>query len=141
MTRILLTTAAAIAFLLSAGTVSAQKLDANGRCHSASGQFAKAEVCGGAASLKATKSAKAAPAMAAMSATPAAAAKAEKCRDDKGHFIKCGAAPAAAAMSAKAPAAPAAAAMSAKAPAAKAARCKNAKGKFAKCGSPGATPA
>ena len=138
MTRILLTTAAAIAFLLSAGTVSAQKLDANGRCHSASGQFAKAEVCGGAASLKATKSAKAAPAMAAMSATPAAAAKAEKCRDDKGHFMKCGAAPAAAAMSAKAPAA---AAMSAKAPAAKAARCKNAKGKFAKCGSPGATPA
>ena len=139
MTRTLLTTAAAIAFLLSAGTVSAQKLDANGRCHGASGQFAKAEVCGGASSLKATKSAKAAPAMAAMSAKPTTAAKADKCRDDKGHFIKCGAA--AAAMSAKAPAAPAAAAMSAKAPTAKSARCKNAKGKFAKCGSPGATPA
>ena len=138
MTRTLLTAAAAIAFLLSAGTVSAQKLDANGRCHSASGQFAKAEVCGGASSLKATKASKAAPAMTPMSAKPAAAAKAEKCRDDKGHFIKCGAAPAAAAMSAKAPAA---AAMSAKAPPAKSARCKNAKGKFAKCGSPGATPA
>jgi hypothetical protein len=28
---------------------SAQKLDANGRCHAANGEFAKAEVCGGVA--------------------------------------------------------------------------------------------
>jgi len=43
------TLAIAAAFALAAGSASAQKLDANGKCHDASGKFAKAEVCKGAA--------------------------------------------------------------------------------------------
>ncbi len=43
-----LTLLAATAFALSlAGVSSAQKLDANGKCHAADGKFAKAEVCAG----------------------------------------------------------------------------------------------
>ncbi|HEV7384786.1 MAG TPA: hypothetical protein VGN89_07890 [Phenylobacterium sp.] len=86
--------AAAAAALLFAGSASAQKLDANGRCHDAKGQFAKAEVCGG-ASMKASKSSKAA-ASATSAATPAAAtaaatsAKPQRCKNDKGKFAKCG---------------------------------------------------
>lgn len=58
-------------------------------------------------------------AVAAMFAVPSAsyAQAPERCRDDKGKFMKC-----------PAPAA------------ASSARCKDAKGKFAKCGSPGAKP-
>ena len=36
------------AFALAATAASAQKLDANGKCHAADGKFAKAEVCSGA---------------------------------------------------------------------------------------------
>jgi hypothetical protein len=44
-----LTMLATAAFALSlAGVASAQKLDANGKCHAADGKFAKAEVCAGA---------------------------------------------------------------------------------------------
>ncbi len=91
MLKSTLLAAAAAAFLF-AGSASAQKLDANGRCHDAKGQFAKAEVCGG-ASMKAGKSKAAASATAA--ATPAAAragaaAKPQKCKNDKGKFAKCG---------------------------------------------------
>ncbi|HEY3949607.1 hypothetical protein [Phenylobacterium sp.] len=42
-----LTIAAALA--LAAGTASAQKIDANGKCHGPDGKFAKMEVCKGAA--------------------------------------------------------------------------------------------
>jgi hypothetical protein len=94
---------AAVAILLTAGSASAQKLDANGRCHDAKGQFAKAEVCSG-ASAKSSKAAKAtkttpsamsssSPASAtAPAATPAPAgkAKAQRCKNDKGKFAKCG---------------------------------------------------
>ena len=91
MLKSTLIAAAAAAFLF-AGSVSAQKLDANGRCHDAKGQFAKAEVCAG-ASMKAGKSKAAASATAA--ATPAAAtagasAKPQKCKNAKGKFAKCG---------------------------------------------------
>ena len=130
MLRKFIVAGAALALLLSAGSAAAQKLDANGRCHDASGQFAKAEVCGGGAtSLKATPKAatKSASAAAAKPMAAAAPATAEKCRDDKGHFVKCGAAPTSA--------------MSATTTPAKPAKCKDDKGKFAKCGSPGAKPA
>lgn len=106
--------AAAAVALLFAGSASAQKLDANGRCHDASGKFAKAEVCGGTSKAAPAKTAsattattKTASAKPAKSATPAASA--------------------ATSASATAKAAPT--------------KCKNAKGKYAKCGSPGATPA
>lgn len=55
-------------------------------------------------------------ALLATSGSPALAG--ERCRDAKGHFIKCAAKPT---------------------PAPK--RCRNAAGKFAKCGTPGAKPA
>lgn len=75
---------AAAAFALSlAGGATAQKLDKNGRCHDASGKFAKMEVCQGV---------KAAP---------------EHCRDAKtGKFAKCGAPGAQPAAPKAAPAAP-----------------------------------
>ncbi|HEX4711570.1 hypothetical protein [Phenylobacterium sp.] len=100
---------AAVAALLFAGSASAQKLDANGRCHDASGKFAKAEVCGGATTTtgktttgktskskgatSATSSAK--PASATTAAAPAAApaaatTKSQKCKNDQGKFAKCG---------------------------------------------------
>jgi hypothetical protein len=95
--------AAAVAILFTAGSASAQKLDANGRCHDAKGQFAKAEVCGGASakSSKAAKAAKTTPSATtsatsasttAPAATPAPAgkAKAQRCKNDKGKFAKCG---------------------------------------------------
>ena len=79
-----------------------------------------------------------APAMAAKPAmAPAPAAKAGPCKDDKGKFIKCGAAaaPAKPAMAPAKPAPAAPAATPAKAAAAKPAKktCKNDKGKFIKC--------
>jgi hypothetical protein len=75
--------------LMAAGGAQAQKLDANGRCHAANGQFAKAEVCAGAAPAKASKSAKAAVAPAAAE-PPARAAQPARCKDAKGKFAKCG---------------------------------------------------
>ncbi len=85
--------AASAAVLLFAGSASAQKLDANGRCHDAKGQFAKAEVCGGAAAktAKMSKSNAAPSAMAAAKpASATAPAKPQKCKNDKGKFAKCG---------------------------------------------------
>ena len=43
------TLAMVAAFALAAGSVCAQKIDANGKCHAADGKFAKMEVCKGAA--------------------------------------------------------------------------------------------
>jgi hypothetical protein len=100
MLKSTLIAAAAAAFLF-AGAAGAQKLDANGRCHDAKGQFAKAEVCGS-ASMKAGKSTKAATSKAttsamaagtpasATAATAAAPAKPQRCKNDKGKFAKCG---------------------------------------------------
>ena len=94
MLKTTLLAAAAAAFLF-AGTASAQKLDANGRCHDAKGQFAKAEVCGG-VSAKTSKSKSAASAMtsakpaSATTATTTAPAKPQRCKNDKGKFAKCG---------------------------------------------------
>jgi hypothetical protein len=123
-----LTFLAALALAASlAGAAGAQKIDANGRCHAANGQFAKAEVCGG-LSRSTTKTTTTATHATTTTTAPPEATVTTKCRDPKGHFIKCG--PATAASAPAAPAAPA-----------KAARCKNDKGKFAKCGSPGAHPA
>lgn len=87
-----------LGFLLSAGPAGAQKIDANGRCHDAAGKFAKAEVCGGASATKSAKASKPASAPSATAAAkPAAAtaatttaAKGQKCRNDKGKFVKCG---------------------------------------------------
>jgi hypothetical protein len=92
MLKTTLIAAAAAAFLF-AGSASAQKIDANGRCHDAKGQFAKAEVCGG-VSAKASKSKSAASAMTsakpAAATTAAATAKPQRCKNDKGKFAKCG---------------------------------------------------
>jgi hypothetical protein len=84
---------AAAAILLSAGAAGAQKLDANGRCHDASGKFAKQEVCTGAKSAKSAKSATAAaaPASATAGSTSKSSTKSSsKCRNDKGKYVKCG---------------------------------------------------
>jgi hypothetical protein len=110
--------AAAAAMLLFGGPASAQKIDANGRCHDAKGEFAKAEVCGGttATTSKMSKSKGAKSAM--TSAKPASASGPEA------------ATAAAGPASAAGPTTPA-----------KAQRCKNDKGKYAKCGTPGAHPA
>lgn len=93
MFKTTLVAAAAIAFLF-AGSAGAQKLDANGKCHDASGKFAKAEVCGGASAKSATKSAKSAGAASASAAATPAAATAKsastKCKNDKGKYAKCG---------------------------------------------------
>ena len=113
-----------LALLLGASGANAQKIDANGRCHAASGQFAKAEVCGGASrasgrvARSVTTAAKPATATVGSIAGPAAATSTTRCKDAKGKFIKCETTTTTAA-----------------------ARCKNDKGKFAKCGSPGAHPA
>jgi hypothetical protein len=112
-----LTAVAAVAFLL-AGSASAQKLDANGRCHDASGKFAKAEVCGGAPSKTASASKTTSPA-----ATPTKTASAKPAKSTGA----ASATTAATTASATAKAAPT--------------KCKNDKGKYAKCGSPGAKPA
>lgn len=117
----------AIALLVgsSGGVAQAQKLDANGRCHAANGQFAKAEVCGGFGAVTAKLDA------------------GGRCRDASGHYARaevCGArAPSVAARSSRgAVVAPAAAApvQRTKIPV----RCKTDNGRFAKCGSPGAHP-
>jgi hypothetical protein len=92
MLKSTLIAAAAAAFLF-AGSASAQKLDANGRCHDAKGQFAKAEVCGGttAKTAKMSKSNAAPSAMtAAKPASATAPAKPQRCKNDKGKFAKCG---------------------------------------------------
>ena len=46
------TLAIVAAFALCAGASNAQKLDANGKCHDATGKFAKAEVCKGVTAAK-----------------------------------------------------------------------------------------
>jgi hypothetical protein len=46
------TLAIVAALALAAGSASAQKIDKNGKCHDASGKFAKMEVCKGAAPAK-----------------------------------------------------------------------------------------
>jgi hypothetical protein len=83
--RQLLMITAALGFLaLGVSQADAQKIDKNGRCHAANGQFAKAEVCGGA---RASKSA--APAAAAVD--PNAPYKLDakgKCHDVKGKMAK-----------------------------------------------------
>jgi hypothetical protein len=94
MLKSTLIAAAAAAFLF-VGSASAQKIDANGRCHDAKGQFAKAEVCGGASAKtskmsKASKSTPSAQAAATPAAATTAAAKPQRCKNDKGKFAKCG---------------------------------------------------
>lgn len=74
------TLAMVAALALVAGAADAQKIDKNGRCHAANGQFAKAEVCAGA------KGAGAAPA-----ADPNGPYKLDakgKCHDAKGKMAK-----------------------------------------------------
>jgi hypothetical protein len=74
-----------------AGAADAQKIDANGRCHAANGQFAKAEVCGGASrSIAASKAARAQVITPATAAPPIRSAEKPMCRNDKGKFAKCG---------------------------------------------------
>jgi hypothetical protein len=74
--------AAGLALSLASGA-SAQKIDKNGRCHDASGKFAKAAVCKGAAAPAGTAS-----------VSPAAAeppAKITRCRDATTQkYVKCG---------------------------------------------------
>jgi hypothetical protein len=88
---------AALAMIaVAAPTVQAQTLDKNGKCHDASGKFAKADVCKGVkgTTTAAAETAKRAPA-ATVAAAPAAAAKGDykldakgKCRDAKGKMAK-----------------------------------------------------
>jgi hypothetical protein len=61
--------AATLALSLAVGA-SAQKIDANGKCHSADGKLAKMSVC---------------------KPAPKADAKAAKCKDANGKFAKCSA--------------------------------------------------
>jgi hypothetical protein len=84
---------AALAALALAPPSFAQKVDKNGRCHDASGKFAKDEVCAGVKGSTAPASTAAAPAASAKAAKPAAAADANgpykldskgKCHDAKG---------------------------------------------------------
>ncbi len=101
------TLAIVAAFALAAGSATAQKIDANGRCHAANGQFAKAEVCGGVSKSTTTTKTTAAKTETATTAPTGSTTTTTKCRDAKGHFMKCDAAPAAApAASAKADAGP-----------------------------------
>jgi hypothetical protein len=87
--------AAALALSL-AGGAQAQKIDKNGRCHDASGKFAKAEVCQGGAVAAATPSKSTTPSksVAPAAAAPPARASAtapQKCRDKTTKkFAKCG---------------------------------------------------
>ena len=76
--------------LMAASSAQAQKLDANGRCHAANGQFAKAEVCGGAAPTKVAKASKSSKVAPAAAEPPACAAQPARCKNDKGKFAKCG---------------------------------------------------
>jgi hypothetical protein len=90
------------ALALCATSASATKIDANGRCHDDAGRFAKAEVCGGVSTTKTTSKTTTSHSTATTITPPMAspaAAKAERCRDDKGHFMKCGAVSSAAPMS------------------------------------------
>ncbi len=48
------TLAIVAAFAVAAGSASAQKIDANGKCHGPDGKFAKMEVCKSAGAAKAT---------------------------------------------------------------------------------------
>lgn len=91
------TLAIVAAFALAAGSATAQKIDANGRCHAANGQFAKAEVCGGVSKSTTTTKTTAAKTETATTAPAGSTATATKCRDAKGHFMKCDAAAAPAA--------------------------------------------
>jgi hypothetical protein len=87
MRHLLMLTAALALVTGYSTTASAQKIDKNGRCHAANGQFAKAEVCGG-VSKSAAKTAAAGPPPV-VAAPPAMAAKG-RCKNDKGKFAKCG---------------------------------------------------
>jgi hypothetical protein len=80
MRQVLMLTAALAMLGVAAAPASAQKLDKNGRCHAANGQFAKEEVCAGGASAK----------TAAPAATTAADPKAPYKLDAKGkcHDVK-----------------------------------------------------
>jgi hypothetical protein len=84
---------AALALVAVAPPSFAQKVDKNGRCHDASGKFAKDEVCSGVKGSTAPAATAAAPATSAKAAKPAAAADANgpykldskgKCHDAKG---------------------------------------------------------
>ena len=84
------TLALVAAFALAAGSASAQKIDANGKCHAADGKFAKMEVCKGASAAKPMASPATAVPPAKPTAGPATPAKGAKCKDAKGKFAKCG---------------------------------------------------
>jgi hypothetical protein len=91
------TLALAAVFALAAGSVSAQKIDAYGKCHGADGKFAKMDVCKGASAEKpkagpatAVPAAKPTAGPATPTAGPATPAKSAKCKDAKGKFAKCG---------------------------------------------------
>ena len=132
MFKILAITSASVALLFCSSSAFAQKFDANGRCHAANGQFAKAEVCGGASG----KMARAAPsATAAAAPASATVGQATRCRDALGHFASCNAAQSANTAAKNATAAAKNSTVAAIAPAPSAsARCKDAKGRFMKCG-------
>jgi hypothetical protein len=78
---------AALALATSAPPSFAQKIDKNGRCHDASGKFAKDDVCKGAAGATAsTKSAAGGSATAAGGASKGAAAKPAAAADANGPY-------------------------------------------------------
>jgi hypothetical protein len=112
-----------------AGSANAQKIDANGKCHAANGEFAKAEVCSG-VKADAKADTKAAKAEAKADKTKASATDTATKADAKAAKTK---------TDAKADATKAKTDAKADAKVAKV-KCKNAKGKFAKCGTAGATP-
>ncbi len=92
MRKLMILAAAAMLAGSMATAADAQKLDKNGRCHAANGEFAKAEVCGGLSGLAGGRTR----AMPAPEARPAAVAASRarvplRCKDDKGRFAKCGA--------------------------------------------------
>ena len=92
MRRLIILSASLALAIAASAPANAQKLDKNGRCHAANGEFAKASVCGGPAarsSRSATRSTEVAPA-AAIPPLRAPAPTAERCKDDKGRFAKCG---------------------------------------------------
>ncbi len=85
MRHVLMITAALALLGVVASPASAQKLDKNGKCHAANGQFAKQEVCAGAPAAKGTtKTAAAAPAAAADPHAPYKLDAKGKCHDVKG---------------------------------------------------------
>jgi hypothetical protein len=97
MRRWMILAAAAMLAGSLATAADAQKLDRNGRCHAANGQFAKAEVCGGGAGPVSRTRARPSIFAPAPETRPAVvtASRAKtpvRCKDDRGRFAKCGAA-------------------------------------------------